>query len=131
MLNLLVTGSLRALGSAIACYQAAHAFSMNRMVFDQPIASYQMVQERLVRMVIEITKAQLLNYHLGRLLDQNRAKPSQISMAKLNNVREAMKIARWQGIFWGQGDLSGSSCYPPSLHLERSVRWKGPKASTP
>jgi glutaryl-CoA dehydrogenase len=96
-----------ALGSAVACYQAARAFSMNRKVFEQPVASYQMVQERLVRIVVEITKAQLLTYHLGRLLDQNRAKPSQISMAKLNNVREAMKIARAaRDILGGRGILA-------------------------
>jgi glutaryl-CoA dehydrogenase len=83
-----------ALGSAVACYQAAADFAKRREVFDKPIASYQLVQEKLVRMVIEITKAQLLTYHLGKLLDQNRAKPAQISIAKLNNVREAMKIAR-------------------------------------
>ena len=67
---------------------------MEREVFDKPIASYQLIQGRLVEMVVEITKAQLLTYHLGRLLDQDKAKPSQISLAKLNNVREAMKIAR-------------------------------------
>ncbi len=83
-----------ALGSAIACYQVAAEFAKKREVFEKPIASYQMVQERLVRMVVEITKAQLLTHHLGRLLDQNRAKHTQISMVKLNNVREAMKIAR-------------------------------------
>jgi len=83
-----------ALGSAIACYQTAKAFSMERKVFDKPIASYQMIQERLVQMMIEITKMQLVTHRLGRLLDQNKAKPSQISLAKLNNVREAMKIAR-------------------------------------
>jgi glutaryl-CoA dehydrogenase len=83
-----------ALGSAVACYQVAEAFTRERKVFEKPIASYQMVQEKLVRMVVEITKAQLLTYHLGRLMDQNKAKHTQISMAKLNNVREAMKIAR-------------------------------------
>jgi glutaryl-CoA dehydrogenase len=83
-----------ALGSAVACYQVAEAFAREREVFEKPIASYQMVQEKLVRMVVEITKAQLLTYHLGRLMDQNRAKHTQISLAKLNNVREAMKIAR-------------------------------------
>jgi glutaryl-CoA dehydrogenase len=83
-----------ALGSAVACYQVADAFTREREVFEKPIASYQMVQEKLVRMVVEITKAQLLTYHLGRLMDQNRAKHTQISLAKLNNVREAMKIAR-------------------------------------
>jgi glutaryl-CoA dehydrogenase len=83
-----------ALGSAISCYHAAEAFARERKVFDKPIASYQLIQHQLVRMAIEITKAQLLTYHLGRLMDENKANPAQISMVKLNNVREAMKIAR-------------------------------------
>ena len=83
-----------ALGSAVACYEVAGAFALKREVFEKPIASYQLVQEKLVQMVLEITKAQLLTYHLGRLLDQHKARPPQISMVKLNNVREAMKIAR-------------------------------------
>jgi glutaryl-CoA dehydrogenase len=83
-----------ALGSAIACYEVAKDYAGKREVFEKPIGSFQLIQEKLVRMVVEITKAQLLTYHLGRLLDQNRAKHTQISMAKLNNVREAMKIAR-------------------------------------
>ena len=83
-----------AVGSAIACYQAAKAFALGREVFERPIAGYQLVQERLVRMMIEITKAQLINYHLGRLMDENRARPAQISLAKMNNVREAIMIAR-------------------------------------
>lgn len=83
-----------AVGSATACYHAAREFAVKRAVFDKPIASYQLIQDRLVRMLLEITKAQLLNYHLGRFLDENRAKHTQISLAKLNNVQEAMKIAR-------------------------------------
>lgn len=83
-----------ALGSAIACYEVAAAFARERKVFDRPIACYQLVQEKLVHMVVEITKAQLLTYHLGRLLDQHQARPTQISLAKLNNVREAMRVAR-------------------------------------
>ncbi len=83
-----------AVGSAIACYHAAREFSLKRAVFEKPLASYQLIQDRLVRMVMEITKAQLLNYHLGRFLDENRAKHTQISLVKLNNVQEAMKIAR-------------------------------------
>jgi len=83
-----------ALGSAIACYEAAEIFARKREVFEKAIASYQLVQEKLVEMVLEITKAQLLTYHLGRLLDRHEARPAQISMAKLNNVREAMKAAR-------------------------------------
>lgn len=83
-----------ALGSAIACYEVAETFARKREVFKKPIASYQLVQEKLVQMVLEITKAQLLTFHLGRLLDQRQARPSQISMVKMNNVREAMNIAR-------------------------------------
>ena len=83
-----------AVGSAISCYQAAKEFSSDRQVFDRPIAGFQLVQERLVRMMVEITKAQLINYHLGRLMDENKARPAQISLAKMNNVAEAIKIAR-------------------------------------
>jgi glutaryl-CoA dehydrogenase len=83
-----------AVGSAIGCYQAARSFALSRKVFDKPIASYQLVQDQLVRMLVEITKAQLVNFHLGRLMDTHSAKPPQISLAKLNNVREAIKIAR-------------------------------------
>ncbi len=83
-----------AVGAAISCYQAAKAFALGREVFGRPIAGYQLVQERLVRMMIEITKAQMINYHLGRLMDENKVRPAQISLAKLNNVQEAIKIAR-------------------------------------
>ena len=83
-----------AVGSAIACYQAAKGFALDREVFDRPIAGYQLVQDRLVRIMVEITKAQLINYHLGRLLDENKARPAQISLSKMNNVRESIKIAR-------------------------------------
>ena len=83
-----------ALGSAIACYQEARGFALKRKVFDRPIASYQLVQDQLARMLVEITKAQLVSYHLGRMLDDGRGEPAQISLAKLNNVREAIKIAR-------------------------------------
>ncbi len=83
-----------AVGSAISCYQAAKEFSSDRQVFDRPIAGFQLVQERLVRMMVEITKAQLINHHLGGLLDENKARPAQISLAKMNNVHEAIKIAR-------------------------------------
>jgi glutaryl-CoA dehydrogenase len=83
-----------ALGSAVSCYEVAETFARQREVFEKPVASYQLVQEKLVQMVLEITKAQLLTFHLGRLLDQREARPPQISMVKLNNVREAMKIAR-------------------------------------
>jgi len=96
-----------ALGSAMACYETAKTFASRRKVFGKPIASYQLVQERLADMLVEITKAQLLDYHLGRLLDGGTARHQQISMAKLNNVREAMKTARLaRDILGGRGILA-------------------------
>jgi len=96
-----------ALGAAIACYEAAETFARRREVFEKPIASYQLVQQKLVGMALEITKAQLLTFHLSRLLDRHQARPPQISMAKLNNVREAMKIARTaRDILGGRGILA-------------------------
>jgi glutaryl-CoA dehydrogenase len=96
-----------ALGSAIACFEAAKTFASEREVFGKPIASYQLIQERLANMLIEITKTQLMNYHLGRLLDGGTARHQQISMAKINSVREAMKIARLaRDILGGRGILA-------------------------
>lgn len=83
-----------AVGAAMACYQTARAFALERNVFDRAIGSYQLVQDQLTRMLVEITKAQLVNYHLGRFMDRGAVRPAQISLAKLNNVREAMTIAR-------------------------------------
>jgi glutaryl-CoA dehydrogenase len=83
-----------ALGSAIACYQKARDFARHREVFDRPIGSYQLIQDQLARMLVEVTKAQLVNRHLGRMLDEDSVRPAQISLAKLNNVREAIDIAR-------------------------------------
>jgi glutaryl-CoA dehydrogenase len=91
----------------VACFEAARAFALGRKVFEKPIASYQLVQERLVMMVAEITKAQLLTHQLSRLLDRDQARPAQVSLAKLNNVREAMKIARMaRDILGGRGILA-------------------------
>ncbi|MBI2429134.1 MAG: acyl-CoA dehydrogenase, partial [Ignavibacteriales bacterium] len=83
-----------AIGAAMACYDSALQYSKSRIQFGKPIAAFQMTQEKLVHMVTEITKAQLLVLQLGRLKDQNKAKFTQISMAKRNNVYHALEIAR-------------------------------------
>lgn len=83
-----------ALGASLACYHAALSFAKKREVFKRPIASFQLVQQKLVDMAMEITKAQLLTLRLGRLLDQGKATAEQISLLKLNNVRMASNIAR-------------------------------------
>ena len=83
-----------ALGAAMACYDAALQYSLSRVQFDKPIASFQITQEKLVYMLTEITKGQLLCLQLGRLKDQNKATFTQISLAKRNNVYHALEIAR-------------------------------------
>jgi len=88
-----------ALGAAMACYDAALQYSLSRVQFDKPIASFQITQEKLVYMLTEITKGQLLCLQLGRLKDQNKATFSQISLAKRNNVYHALEIARTAGRF--------------------------------
>jgi glutaryl-CoA dehydrogenase len=96
-----------AVGSAIACYEVARSFAAGRVVFGKAISSYQLVQEKLVKMLVEITKSRLLNYQLGRLLDDGKAKHQLISVAKLNAVREAMSIARLaRDILGGRGILA-------------------------
>lgn len=82
------------LGSAMTCYDTALHYAQTRIQFEKPIASYQLIQERLVAMVTEITKAQLLCHQLGRLKDNGKAKFTQISLAKRNNVYHALEIAR-------------------------------------
>jgi glutaryl-CoA dehydrogenase len=83
------------IGAAMACYETALSYSKQRKQFDnKPIASHQLVQEKLVWMITEITKAQFLALQVGRLKDQGRAHPSHISMLKMNNVWMALETAR-------------------------------------
>jgi glutaryl-CoA dehydrogenase len=83
-----------AVGAAMACYEVALEYAKSRIQFEVPIASFQLVQRKLVKMLAEITKAQLLILQLGRLKDAGKAKHTQISLAKMNNVSEALKTAR-------------------------------------
>jgi glutaryl-CoA dehydrogenase len=83
-----------AIGSAMACYDEVLDYSKTRIQFDKPIGSFQLVQNKLVYMLTEITKAQLLCLQLGRLKDQGKMKHTQVSMAKRNNVYQALEIAR-------------------------------------
>ncbi|MCY0905037.1 acyl-CoA dehydrogenase family protein [Arthrobacter sp. H14-L1] len=83
-----------AMGAARDSYQAALAYSQERLQFDKPLAGYQLTQEKLVNMALEIDKGTLLALHLGRLKDAGRLSPQQISVGKLNNCREAIAICR-------------------------------------
>jgi glutaryl-CoA dehydrogenase len=83
------------IGAAMACYDTALQYTKTRKQFgNKPIASHQLVQDKLAWMVTEISKAQLLALQVGRLKDQNRAQPVQISMLKMNNVWVAVEVAR-------------------------------------
>lgn len=83
-----------AMGAAMACYEEALDYAKNRKQFGKPIAGFQLVQQKLVEMISEITKGTLLNFQVGRLKDQGKAKFYHISMAKRNNVHQALQIAR-------------------------------------
>ena len=108
----IVWGSI---GAAIACYQSALDYSRTRIQFDRPIGGFQLTQEKLVGMLTEITKAQLLALQLGRLKDAGRITPTQISMGKLNNAREALRIAREARSILGANGISLE--YPVMRHM--------------
>jgi glutaryl-CoA dehydrogenase len=83
-----------AVGAAMACYDWALQYAQARVQFGKPIAAFQLVQRKLVWMITEITKAQLLCLQLGRLKDAGRVRAQQVSMAKMNNVWMALETAR-------------------------------------
>lgn len=83
-----------AIGAANACYDTALNYVKDRMMFDKPLAAYQLIQVKLSKMVQEISKAQLLVWHLSQLKDKGKLTPPQISLAKMNNVKMALEIAR-------------------------------------
>lgn len=104
-----------ALGAAMACYDTALNYSKARIQFDKPIASFQLVQQKLVYMITEITKGQLLAYRLGQLKDQGKIKHPQISMAKMNNVRIALEISRIAREVLGANGIADE--YPIMRHM--------------
>ena len=95
-----------AIGVAMDCYEVALNYAKEREQFGASIASYQMVQEKLVNMLIEITKGQLLVYRLGRLMDEGKASYAQISLAKKNNVAIARMCTRTAREILGANGIS-------------------------
>jgi glutaryl-CoA dehydrogenase len=83
-----------AVGAAIACLEEALAYAKERIAFGRPIAATQIIQSRLVDMLTEITKGQLLAFRLGQLKDQGTMRYTHVSLAKRNNVRMALEVAR-------------------------------------
>jgi glutaryl-CoA dehydrogenase len=104
-----------AIGAAMACYDSALEYSRTRIQFDKPIAAFQMTQDKLVVMLTEITKAQLLCLQLGRLKDAGKVRFQQISMAKRNNVYQALEIARQARTILGANGILDE--YPVMRHM--------------
>jgi glutaryl-CoA dehydrogenase len=103
------------IGAAMACYDAALNYAKSRIQFGKPIASFQLTQEKLVYMVTEITKAQLLCLQLGRLKDQGKLRFQQVSMAKRNNVYIALEVARLAREILGANGILDE--YPVMRHM--------------
>lgn len=104
-----------ALGAAMACYDTALNYSKTRIQFDKPIGSFQLVQQKLVYMITEITKGQLLAYRLGQLKDSGKMQHPQISMAKMNNVKVSLEIARVAREVLGANGIADE--YPIMRHM--------------
>ncbi len=104
-----------AVGAAMDCYDTALRYSKERMQFDRPIAGFQLQQKKLAEMITEITKAQLLNWRLGVLMNEEKATPQQVSMAKRNACEIAANIAREARQMLGAIGITGE--YPVMRHL--------------
>lgn len=119
----IVWGSL---GAARDCLETATAYAISRVQFGRPIASFQLTQAKLADMALELQKGFLLALHLGRMADQGKLKPEMVSTGKLNNVREALKIARECRTILGANGISGE--YPVLRHannLESVLTYEG------
>tara|TARA_B100000579_G_scaffold396940_1_gene376122 strand:+ start:2800 stop:3981 length:1182 start_codon:yes stop_codon:yes gene_type:complete len=115
-----------AIGVAMDCYDSAKKYSLERKQFGKPIASFQLIQKKLAEMLTEITKAQLLCWRLGKLMDSGKAKSSHISLAKRNNVEIALKIARdARQIHGGMGITNDFPMMRHMMNLESVITYEG------
>jgi glutaryl-CoA dehydrogenase len=104
-----------ALGAAMSCFHSAKTYALSRIQFDKPIASFQLVQNKLAFMLREITKGQLLALQLGRLKDDGTLIPEQVSLAKMNNVDIALQVARLARDIHGANGILDE--YPVMRHM--------------
>ncbi|HEX4935424.1 MAG TPA: acyl-CoA dehydrogenase family protein [Gemmatimonadaceae bacterium] len=115
-----------AIGAAMACYEEALSYAKNRVMFDKPIAGFQIQQERLADMLTEIVKAQLVSLHLGRLKDAGTFTPQQVSLATRNNVDIATNIAREaRRLLGANGILAEYSSMRHMANLESVYTYEG------
>jgi glutaryl-CoA dehydrogenase len=119
----IVWGSM---GAARACFQSALEYATTRVQFDRPIGGFQLTQQKLADMLVELSKGTLLALHLGRMKDEGRLAPEQVSLGKLNNVREALQIARTARTILGANGVTLE--YPVIRHannLESVLTYEG------
>ncbi len=115
-----------ALGAAMDCYDTALRYSKERIQFDKPIGAFQLQQKKLAEMVTEITKAQLMVWRLGVLMNEGRATPAQISMAKRNSCEIATNIARAaRQMLGGMGITGEYSVMRHMMNLESVITYEG------
>lgn len=115
-----------ALGAAMDCYDTALRYSKERVQFDRPIGGFQLQQKKLAEMITEITKAQLLNWRLGVLMNEGRATPQQVSMAKRNACEIATNIARdARQMLGGMGITGEYSIMRHMMNLESVITYEG------
>lgn len=115
-----------AVGAASAVYDSALNYAKSRIQFDRPIAGFQIVQEKLVWMLNEITKAQLINYRLGQLMDAGKATANQVSLAKRNNVQIALEAAHLaRSIHGANGILNEYNVMRHAANLESVITYEG------
>ena len=115
-----------ALGAAMDCYDIALQYSKERVQFDRPIGGFQLQQKKLAEMITEITKAQLLVWRLGVLMNEDRATPAQISMAKRNSCEIASNIARdARQLLGGMGITGEYSIMRHMMNLESVITYEG------
>jgi len=115
-----------AIGAAMACYDEALSYAQSRVQFSKPIAGYQLVQAKLVDMLSEITKGQLLCWRLGRMKEQGKSRPQHVSLAKRNNVHVALHIARTaRDILGANGITDEYQCGRHMCNLESVYTYEG------
>jgi glutaryl-CoA dehydrogenase len=115
-----------AIGAAMDCYESARKYAAERIQFGKPIAGFQLTQKKLAEMLTEITKAQLLAWRVGKMMDEGKAKTVHISMAKRNSVEMALNIAREARQIHGGMGITGE--YPIMRHmmnLESVITYEG------
>jgi len=115
-----------AIGAAMDAYYSARKYALERIQFGKPIASFQLVQKKLAEMLTEITKAQLVNWRLGTLMNEGKAKSGHISLAKRNNVEVALKICREARQIHGAMGITGEySIMRHMMNLESVITYEG------